>query len=235
VLVLTKREPKHTESWKTERRVSGTVLSMAFVGANVSQRFQGKGNYPARSITSSATTEKVANQILPPMAEFYIVRSIRELTWPTTAAKVKLEYDFVVRPGADLRRIVLGFSGAERLEVDAEGDLVLQTGLGAIRQRKPVVYQEIGGVRREILGSYALKGPDQVGFKVAAYDPVGRSSSTRFFSTPPISAAAAKNVGSGIALDSSGNAYVTGNHLGQLPHDRRRVPDNLRRHPRLPL
>jgi len=35
----------------------------------------------------------------------------------------QLEYDFEVRPGADLRRILVGFSGAEKLEVDAQGDL----------------------------------------------------------------------------------------------------------------
>ncbi|PYN13738.1 MAG: hypothetical protein DME05_17700, partial [Candidatus Rokuibacteriota bacterium] len=52
----------------------------------------------------------------------------------------QLEYDFVVRPGADPRRIALGFRGAQRLEVDPQGDLVLHTAAGAIRQRKPIIY-----------------------------------------------------------------------------------------------
>src|SRR2546428_259370 len=37
----------------------------------------------------------------------------------------QLEYDFVVGPGADPGRIALRFQGADRLEVDTEGDLVL--------------------------------------------------------------------------------------------------------------
>jgi len=76
----------------------------------------------------------------------------------------------VVRPGADLRRILVGFSGAEKLEVDARGDLLLRTGPDVIRQRKPIAYQEVNGMRREIPVSYVLKGAHRVAFKVAAHD-----------------------------------------------------------------
>src|SRR5438477_430313 len=81
----------------------------------------------------------------------------------------QLEYDLVVRPGADPTRIVLDIQGADRLQVDAQGDLVLQTTVGPIRQRKPVIYQEVDGVRKDIPGGYVLKGEHQVGYKVAAY------------------------------------------------------------------
>ena len=69
----------------------------------------------------------------------------------------QLEYDFVVSPGADPRRIRLGFQGADKLEVDAQGDLVLHTATGVIRQRKPVVYQEVEGLRRESLAATCSK------------------------------------------------------------------------------
>src|SRR5437879_2619513 len=69
----------------------------------------------------------------------------------------QLEYDFVVSPGADPERIVLGFQGAERLEINAEGELVLHAAGGAIHQRVPVIYQEIDGVRTKIEGRYVLK------------------------------------------------------------------------------
>jgi len=44
---------------------------------------------------------------------------------------------------------------------------VLHTDLGAIRQRRPIFYQEIDGARREIAGGYELKGAREIGFKVA--------------------------------------------------------------------
>ena len=65
---------------------------------------------------------------------------------------------------------MLGFQRVEKLEIDTQGDLVLHTVVGPIHQRKPVIYQEVEGVRKEIPGGYVLKGEHQVSFKVAAYD-----------------------------------------------------------------
>jgi len=49
-----------------------------------------------------------------------------------------LEYDFVVAPGVDPDRIGLGIDGAERVEVDGEGALVVHTTAG-VRFRQPTV------------------------------------------------------------------------------------------------
>ncbi len=123
----------------------------------------------------------------------------------------QLEYDFVLAPGADPNRIVLGFKGADKLEIDAEGSLVLHASGGDIRQDKPVIYQNIDGVRRDIAGGYVRKGANRVGFQVAAYDtrqplvidPVVLSYSTYL-------GGSAGDSGNGIAVDADGNAYVTG-------------------------
>ena len=123
----------------------------------------------------------------------------------------QLEYDFVVAPGADPKKIVLGFQGANKLEIDAQGELVLHASGGDVRQHKPIVYQEIGGIRQEIAGSYVRKGADRVGFQVAAYDasrpliidPVVLSYSSYL-------GGSTADQGSAIAVDRDGNAYVTG-------------------------
>jgi hypothetical protein len=86
------------------------------------------------------------------------------------ARQQRLEYDFVVAPGADPRTIRLGFEGVDRLEVDADGDLLLHVGDAALRFAKPLVYQKVAGVRREILGGWVREGAFTVGFRVAAYD-----------------------------------------------------------------
>ncbi|HMH45786.1 MAG TPA: hypothetical protein VK557_20020 [Pyrinomonadaceae bacterium] len=54
----------------------------------------------------------------------------------------QLEYDFVVQPGADTNRVSLKFVGADDLQVEANGDLVIKTAGGEVRQPKPVVYQD---------------------------------------------------------------------------------------------
>jgi hypothetical protein len=54
-----------------------------------------------------------------------------------------LEYDLVVAPGADPRRIELAWDGVDRIGRNADGDLVLGTRLGELVQKRPRVYQEI--------------------------------------------------------------------------------------------
>src|SRR6266849_6403601 len=62
----------------------------------------------------------------------------------------QLEYDFIVAPGADPRRIAFDVSGAKRIRRDAQGELVFKMGEDEIRWHKPVVYQEKDGARQEI-------------------------------------------------------------------------------------
>ncbi len=80
-----------------------------------------------------------------------------------------LEYDFVAQPGADTRAIQVDFEGADGMQVNADGDLVLQTAAGAVRWKKPTVYQDDHGVRRQIAADYRLKG-SRVGFQLARYN-----------------------------------------------------------------
>ncbi len=126
----------------------------------------------------------------------------------------QLEYDFVVRPGADYNQIALNFEGADGLEVDsASGDLLLRIDENTVRQHKPLVYQEVGGERREVQSGYEIKGGGRVGFRVDAYDP------SRPLIIDPVLAYSTYLGGSGldgsegIAVDSAGNPYVTGTTL----------------------
>src|SRR5580704_12810788 len=57
----------------------------------------------------------------------------------------QLEYDFVVAPGADPRRIQFDVRGATTISKDKDGDLVLHFQDGELRWRKPVLYQEKDG------------------------------------------------------------------------------------------
>jgi hypothetical protein len=83
-----------------------------------------------------------------------------------------LEYDFVLRPGADPRRIRMKFRGANRLSLTREGDLRLELAGRELVQKKPLVYQqETGsGVLHEVSGRYTLIGKNLVGIKLGSYD-----------------------------------------------------------------
>ncbi len=81
----------------------------------------------------------------------------------------QLEYDFIVAPGADSKKIRMSISGA-KVRIDEQGNLILHTSLGDTIHHKPVVYQEIDGVRRGISGRYVKRSANEVAFALGNYD-----------------------------------------------------------------
>ena len=82
----------------------------------------------------------------------------------------RLEYDFVVSPDADPGRIRFNVTGAEKLDLAQNGDLVLRAAQTEFRMRKPVVYQLDGGRRLPVRGGFSLMRNGQVSFQLAAYN-----------------------------------------------------------------
>lgn len=123
----------------------------------------------------------------------------------------QLEYDFVVAPGADPDAIRLTFEGAEQMTVDESGDLVLELPAGDVRLRKPFIYQKsANGAHKEIAGGYVLDGRAQVSFKVAAYDRARPLVIDPVLIYSTYLGGGGSDIGQSIAVDTSGNAYVTG-------------------------
>jgi hypothetical protein len=143
----------------------------------------------------------------------------------------QLEHDFIIAPGADPSAIRLNIVDREgqplAVTVDATGDLVIAVAGEELRLRKPLVYQEIDGGRREIAGNYLLLASPiphsqpptpTVGFQLAAYD------STKPLVIDPVlsySTYLGGDLRDGvrrIAVDNAGNAYVTGFTGGHFPN-----------------
>jgi hypothetical protein len=122
----------------------------------------------------------------------------------------QLEYDFVVRPGADPKQIKLAFTGVEKTAIDAAGELVLTTKNGEVRQHAPVIYQDVNGARQVVAGHYVARGTHEIGFEIAAYD------QTKTLVIDPVLVYSTylggfdNEAGNGIEADAAGNAYVTG-------------------------
>ncbi|HYS53863.1 MAG TPA: SBBP repeat-containing protein [Thermoanaerobaculia bacterium] len=122
----------------------------------------------------------------------------------------QLEYDLVVAPGADPGVIRLAFEGVERMKVSTEGELVLQVAGGEIRQHKPILYQEVDGVRKSVDGSYVIAGSRQVRFSVGAYDRGRPLILDPVVSWGTYMGGSASDFATAIAIDTSGNTYITG-------------------------
>lgn len=122
----------------------------------------------------------------------------------------ELEYDFVVAPGADPEAIRLAYEGVEEMRVEANGDLILRTKLGEIRQQSPVVYQEIGGKRKPVQATHVRLGQKEIGFRVRGYDRAQPLTIDPRLSYSTLFGGSLAEGPLSIAVDSSGNAYITG-------------------------
>jgi len=125
-------------------------------------------------------------------------------------AQRQLEFDFVVSPGADPKTIGLGFKGAQKLATDASGNLVLASSAGDVVLHKPVAYQKKDGKREIVDAAFQVKSGNEVGLNLGDYDRGQELVIDPSLSYSTYLGGTAEDDAYAIAIDGSGNAYVTG-------------------------
>ena len=107
--------------------------------------------------------------------------------------------------------IRLHWAGADRLELDTTGNLLVHHALGTLTDLSPIAYQEIDGERKPVDCVYRLYGSFDLGFELTGsyledipliLDPILTYASYLGGSLTEL--------GRGIAVDTQGCAYVTG-------------------------
>jgi len=194
-----------------ESEVRTEVLRLGLAGANPQPKISGVdelasktnyfiGNVPAKWRTNVSNFTKVKYEAVYPGIDLVYYGNQRQL-----------EQDFVVEPGGNPGLIRLTFDGAKRLRVNEKGELLLKLNQGEIRQSKPIAYQYIQSHRYEIACRYTLGNKQQAGLALGEYD-------QRYpLVIDPVLSYSSYLGGSGadqaysIAVDNSGNAYITGN------------------------
>lgn len=231
VMVLQQRETKNQKGDLTAHDpfamadptpIKHAVVRMKLEGANPSPLMEGVeplpgivnyfiGNDPAKWRTKIPTYAKVNYQEVYPGIDVAYYGN-----------QGRLEYDFIVAPGADPTQIKLAFEGASDIRVADGGDLLLMTALGDVRMQKPVVYQlEKDGHKTLVAGQYVALSESstrhasratshEIGIQLAAYD------HAKPLVIDPVLAYSTHLGGSGhdhgtaIAVDSYGAAIVSG-------------------------
>jgi hypothetical protein len=124
--------------------------------------------------------------------------------------KNKMEYDFIVSPGADPSKIRIACDGIDELKVSEDGDLYITTSIGSIKHMKPRIYQKIHGKRHSVDGSYRIS-KNKFSFDIGQYSkeyPLIIDPLTMTYST--FLGGVGRDQGDSVTVDSAGNAYITG-------------------------
>lgn len=80
-----------------------------------------------------------------------------------------VKYDIIVKPGADVNKIALQYSGVDQLKIKAE-ELIVKTSVSETKELSPYSYQIINGKREVVNVRYKLSG-NILTFKVENYNP----------------------------------------------------------------
>lgn len=217
VLTLRRNNVPEAGSPRLETRASerpvAAILRMKLVGGNPTAQAMGfdrlpgitnyfRGNDPAQWRTRVPNYSRVRYADMYPGIDLVYYGHQRTL-----------EYDFVIAPGADPSAIKLKFEGAEHVRVDKlTGDLVLAAPGGEVRLHKPVVYQPDSGSNRHgsVDGRYALSGKEEITFLLSSYDHRAPLIIDPTLSYSTYLGGSAQDQAYAIAVDSAGNAYITG-------------------------
>ncbi|MFC2101717.1 SBBP repeat-containing protein [Bacteroidota bacterium] len=121
-----------------------------------------------------------------------------------------LRYDYIVKPGGDPNEIKFELVGDDGHSIKPSGELVFDSRFGEIAQKELTLYQVVDGLKKKVSGEFVFDQKDNsFGFKIKNYDP-----SKELIIDPLVYSTflggSSSEKANGIAVDASGQVYVTG-------------------------
>src|SRR5262245_61213880 len=198
--------PDHVR-FVVQQGTAADAIDLGFAGASADTRPEARGRMAARVTHIDGSARDGSSRTLPTHREI-VYRNV----WPKVdvvfiGAESRLEYSFVLHPGAEPSDVRLTYRGAEGIHLNRDGDLVVSTPDGAFADARPHAYSVMGGRKREVASRFSLASDAAFGFDVGAYD-----RSRTLIVDPGLAYSALFGPGDpfGVAVDRRGRAYVYG-------------------------
>ena len=202
----------------TQNSTSAAVFSMQFVNSQPAKNIEGINEIPGKRHYFIGDDAAHWHTNIPAFAKVRYREIYPGIDLEYYGKESRLEYDFIVAPNVDPSVIRIAFEGAGDINLNQNGDLVIKTGAGELIQHAPFIYQDIGGVRREVAGHYVLLSDEhngqhntpQVVFHIASYDSERTLVIDPGLTYSTYLGGGGADEGNAITVDSSGNFYVAG-------------------------
>ncbi len=138
------------------------------------------------------------------------------IDWVLYLNQSNIEYDFVVRPGADVSLIKLHYGGATDLSIGADGGIVAKTPMGTIREKSPYAYENKTG--KAVAANFKIEN-NNVSFETGAHN--GTLTIDPFVMWSTYFGGANEDVATAVTVSPGGNIYIGGytssNSVGLAP------------------
>ena len=145
------------------------AVQMQFLGANPQAQIHGDGGLPGKINYFIGDSAQWRSSV-PTFARVRVEEIYPGINLVYYGNQRQLEYDFAIAAGVSPSSIAIHFDGADKISVNARGELVLKLAGSEILQPKPLIYQTVDGVRREISGGYKILDAHSVAFNIGKYD-----------------------------------------------------------------
>ncbi len=189
----------------------GSVVRLRFVAANPRASFSSVGRLPGVShyITGRDRSRWMAR--VPHFSRVEAAEVYSGIDVAYYGSDRRLEYDFVLSPGADPDSICLRFDGVTNIAIDSDGNLILDTANVPIRQRAPLAYQRASdGSHQPVRVAYTLDSEQRVKFDLGPYDPDRELVIDPIVDYATLLGGDAQDLANDVAVDGSGAMYLTG-------------------------
>jgi len=197
--------------------VSGTVVRLQYAGANQNPTLSGQNQLPGVVNYLIGNNAAKWQTNLPTYAGINYDSLYSGITLRYDGTDGVLKSTYAVAPGAAPAQIRWRYQGATDVQVNAvTGDLSIQLPprggrVGrTLTEHAPRAWQDIAGQRIAVSASFVVDSNKTVGFALGSYDTTQALTIDPVLTYSTYHGGTSTDKANGIAVDSSGNAYITG-------------------------